>query len=69
MYGNGRGVPQDYVQAHKWFNLAASHMPPGDNQENARKGRDLMEENLNPDQVAKAQNLAREWKPKPNKSP
>ena len=22
MYGNGRGVPQDYVEAHMWFNLA-----------------------------------------------
>ena len=24
MYFNGRGVPQDYVQAHKWLNLVAS---------------------------------------------
>ena len=24
MYYNGRGVPQDYVQAHMWWNLAAS---------------------------------------------
>ena len=24
MYANGQGVPQDYVQAHKWFNLAAA---------------------------------------------
>ena len=24
MYTNGRGVPQDYVQAHKWLNLAVS---------------------------------------------
>ena len=23
-YANGRGVVQDYVQAHKWINLAAS---------------------------------------------
>ena len=21
MYANGQGVPQDYVQAHKWINL------------------------------------------------
>ena len=25
MYKNGEGVPQDYVQAHMWLNLAASH--------------------------------------------
>ncbi len=24
MYHNGQGVTQDYVQAHMWFNLAAS---------------------------------------------
>ena len=24
MYQNGRGVAQNYVQAHKWFNLAAA---------------------------------------------
>ena len=23
MYANGRGIPQDYVQAHMWLNLAA----------------------------------------------
>ena len=25
MYEKGEGVPQDYVQAHKWYNLAASY--------------------------------------------
>ncbi len=25
MYEDGKGVPQDYVQAHMWFNLAPSH--------------------------------------------
>ena len=25
MYDHGHGVPQDYVQAHMWYNLAASH--------------------------------------------
>ena len=24
MYANGKGVAQDYVQAHKWMNLAAA---------------------------------------------
>ncbi|TFH50820.1 MAG: hypothetical protein E4H01_01360 [Lysobacterales bacterium] len=30
MYQNGRGVPQDYVQAHKWFNLASAHSSGSD---------------------------------------
>lgn len=29
MYSNGQGVPQDYVQAHMWYNLAAFKFPPG----------------------------------------
>ncbi len=28
MYKNGQGVPQDHVQAHMWYNLAASRYPP-----------------------------------------
>ncbi len=30
MYALGMGVPQDYVQAHMWFNLAAAGSPPGE---------------------------------------
>ncbi len=29
MYARGRGVPQDDVQAHMWYNLSASHEPGG----------------------------------------
>ncbi len=25
LYGNGYGVPQDFVQAYKWYNLAATY--------------------------------------------
>ena len=27
MYADGKGVAQDYVLAHMWFNLAAVYMP------------------------------------------
>ena len=27
LYAQGLGAPQDYVEAHKWFNLAASRAP------------------------------------------
>jgi TPR repeat protein len=30
MYDQGQGVPQDYVEAHKWINLAASHVTGDD---------------------------------------
>ena len=30
MYREGLGVPQDYVEAHKWFNLAVASLPAED---------------------------------------
>ena len=60
MYDNGRGVPQDYVEAHKWVNLAASRAT-GDNQKEFAAGRDLVAKKMTPAQLAEAQRLAREW--------
>ncbi len=59
MYSKFRGVPQDYVQAHMWFNLAAAQ-----GKESYRKSRDILAEQMTPAQIAEAQRLAREWKPK-----
>ncbi len=59
MYGKGDGVPQDYAQAHMWFNLAGSQ---GDKQ--AIEIRDIVAKLMTPAQIAEAQKLAREWKPK-----
>jgi len=66
MYGRGQGVPQDYVQAHMWFNLAASRFPAseGEKRELAGANRDLVASKMTPAQIAEAQRLAREWKPK-----
>ncbi len=63
MYTNGQGVLQDNVQAHKWFNLSAS-LYHGEARKDAVKNRDIIEKKMKPDQVLKAQKLAREWKPK-----
>ena len=63
LYFNGRGVPQDYVLAHMWSNLAAAHLPD----DLAKKAADLrqgIELSMSPEQIAEAQKLAREWKPK-----
>ena len=64
MYFKGEGVAQDYAAAHMWFNLAAARLPPGEVREMAVKNRDLVEKRMTPAQVAEAQRLAREWKPK-----
>ena len=59
-YSNGRGVPQDDVQAHMWFNLAASRST-GEERERAVRSRDQVAEYLPPEQTAEAQRLARAW--------
>jgi TPR repeat protein len=59
MYANGEGVPQDYVQAFVWFNLAASES------DKAAQYRDLVASKMTPAQIAEAQRLVQEWKPKP----
>jgi TPR repeat protein len=56
MYFNGRGVPQDYVQAHMWSNLAAAQAIEG-----AAKNRDLVASKMTPADISKAQRLAKEW--------
>jgi len=95
MYANGRGVPQDYAEAAKWFRLAAdqgdataqhnlalmyysgkgvpkdnvlahmwSHLAASQGGEDAVKKRDAIAALMTPQQIAEAQRLAREWKPK-----
>ena len=63
-YANGEGVPRDYVQAHMWLNLAAARLTPDFRRNWAAGARDDIEERMTPAQVAEAQRLAREWKPK-----
>ena len=60
MYATGQGVPQDYIQAHMWFNLAASRST-GALRERAVRVRDSAEDQLTPDALNEAQRLAREW--------
>ncbi len=63
MYLFGHGVPQDYVQAHMWLNLAAAQ--GGEDGAKAANDRDAVATKMTPDQIAEAQQLARDWKPKP----
>jgi TPR repeat protein len=56
MYSTGQGVPLDYVQAHKWFNLAAM-MGNGE----ARQWRGQLAAEMNQTDIAEAQKQARAW--------
>jgi uncharacterized protein len=66
MYESGQGVTQDHVLAHMWFNLATSRYPASEQEgrEKARRNRDSVASKMTPAQIAEAQRLAREWKPK-----
>jgi len=59
MYSKGLGVTQDYIQAHMWYNLAAAQ-----GQKDTGDLRDSLAKKMTPAQIAEAQKLAREWKPK-----
>ena len=59
MYLRGQGVPQDYVLAHMWFNLAAARW-----NDPAVENRDLAAGLMTREQVAEAQRLAADWRPK-----
>ena len=65
LYYKGLGVPQNYVQAHVWFNLAAANpTSKAEKRNDAIYNRDLIAGKMTRAQVADAQKLAAEWKPK-----
>lgn len=55
----GVGVPKDLVMAYMWRNLAAAK-----GNEIAKNARDALEKEMTPAQIAEAQKLSREWKPR-----
>jgi hypothetical protein len=64
-YAKGEGVAQDNVRAHMWLNLAATRFPPADRgRAVASRNRDVLAGKMTPDDLALAQRLAREWRPR-----
>ena len=62
-YELGEGVPQDYVTAYKWMNLASAS---SDRKIAvfARSRRDNLLKAMTAEQVAEAQRLSREFEPR-----
>jgi hypothetical protein len=56
MYGIGKGVIQDYVMAHMYWNIAAIS-----GHKSAINNRGDVEKKMTSSQLEKAQDLAREW--------
>ena len=59
MYNNGQGVPQDYALAHMWWSICGSN-----ESKDCVKNRNIVEKKMTPSQIEKAQEMARNWKPK-----
>lgn len=56
MYATGRDVDPDFVEAHKWFNLAAMR-----GSEEAVEHRRELSSQMTKDDIVHAQRQAREW--------
>ena len=54
MYADGEGVPEDDMTAYAWWNIAANGFAP------AKGVKDLLAKTMTPDQIAKAEALAKE---------
>jgi hypothetical protein len=65
-HAQGEDGTPDNVRAYMWFNLAAAGFPTGEirSRSLAASSRDAVATNMTSEQIAEAQRLAREWKPK-----
>ena len=57
----GRGVPQDYVEAYFWFDLAAAGKPQADLTKLAVEAREEAASHLSPADLSRAQERVRKW--------
>ncbi len=65
LYHSGKGLPHDDLLSEMWFIIAAERVDPNDRQTIVDM-RDSVAAHLKPEQIAEAQRLALEWKPKKN---
>ena len=68
MYDTGRGLEQNFTRAYMWYALAveqANRLQPNMNvgrfARDARAARDSVARRMTPEQIAEAQDFAREW--------
>ena len=59
LLAKGHGVPQDYVEAYKWFNLAAAQ-----GHANGERNRDLLSPEMTKEQITEGQMRATLFAPK-----
>ena len=66
-YQAGKAVPQDFVQAHMWANIAASKGATNIVIGSAADLRERIAKQMTPSQLERAQELASIWKPRPER--
>lgn len=54
---SGQGVPQSFVKAHQYFNLAAAQ-----GHAEAQAARDALTQRMTPEDISRAQKLAEDWR-------
>ena len=64
LYFGGRGVSQDFETAYRWFALAASRIETARERDMALSNRDLAAQRLSPDQIARAEDWVKAWRPR-----
>jgi uncharacterized protein len=62
VYDKGHGVPQDFVLAYKWLNLATAHAR-GRQRDVFQRLRDAVASKMSPNEIAAGQRLALYWTP------
>jgi TPR repeat protein len=66
-YAQGIGVAQDYIEADKWFNTAASRAKGEDELADIASRHNKLAHVMTSSQIDEAQKLAREWRAKPER--
>ena len=66
-YAQGIGVVQDYIEADKWFNIAASRAKSADELADIATHHNNLAHVMTSSQIAEAQKLAREWRARPER--
>ncbi|MCE2510773.1 MAG: sel1 repeat family protein [Alphaproteobacteria bacterium] len=64
MYQLGEGVERDPVRAYKWMSLATDGFPESEGRGQAESARDIIGQQLKPEELARAKALLAKWKPK-----
>ena len=66
-YAQGIGVVQDYIEADKWFNIAASRAKSADELAEITSHHNKLAHVMTSSQIAEAQKLTRGWRATPER--